>query len=65
MFESREWTRNFIIRDEAKFDLWDEINVYCTRLLPKKGGYYFVEKTLDVKIMHAHMSSPFMVESWV
>ena len=54
-----------MVHDEAKFDLWDEINVYCTRLLPKKGGYYFVEKTLDVKIMHAHMSSPFMVESWV
>ena len=30
MFESREWTRNFIICDEAKFDLWNEIILYVT-----------------------------------
>ena len=49
--------------DEANFDLWDKIDISsCMRRLPKKGGYYFLIETLDVKIMHAHMCSPFTVE---
>ena len=51
---------------EANFDLWDQINISsCMWLLPKEGLLICSKNSLNVKVLHAHICSPFLMEIWV
>ena len=48
--------RLFIVHEVANFDVWSQINISsCVWLLPKKGSYYVVVKTLCENNAHTYV----------